>query len=63
MAEFNGIHCPCRTDNVRDMADGGAARRTQIENLAPRLDVNLLQASENTGGKLRSERIPYSVLN
>jgi len=62
VAELDSVHNTGRPDNVGDVANRGSAGRAEIENLAARLHEDVGYAAKNSGGKLRSERVPDSVL-
>jgi hypothetical protein len=49
-------------DDVCNMADTCAACRPKIKYLLARCDVDVVEATKHTRGKLAPERIPYTVL-
>ena len=59
--ELNGIDVSGRSDNVSDVADGGTAGRTQVQDLGARADAHLIHTTQNTGSKLATERVPHTV--
>ena len=61
VGELNGIDVSGRSDNVSDVADGGTAGRTQVQDLGARADAHLIHTTQNTGSKLATERVPHTV--
>ena len=43
------------------MRDGSTRGSTEVEDLAAGLDVNVVHTTEDTGGQLRTERVPDTV--
>lgn len=52
-----------RTDDVRDMGDGGARGSPEVEHLSPRFDVDLVHTTQDCCSQLGAERVPGSVLD
>ena len=50
-----------RTDDIGNVRDGSTRGSTEVEDLAAGLDVNVVHTTENTGGQLRTERVPDTV--
>lgn len=61
MRKLDRVHGAGRSDNVGNVGDGGTRGGTQVEGLGARLDVDRLQTTQDTGGQLRSERVPDTV--
>lgn len=56
-------HPTHRSYDVSDVGDRGTARGTEVEDLLARGDVDVVEATEDAGRKLASERVPDSVLD
>ena len=50
-----------RTDDIGNVRDGSTRGSTKVEDLAAGLDVNVVHTTEDTGGQLRTERVPDTV--
>lgn len=63
VGEFDGVDVTVRADDIGDVTDGGTAGSTQIEDLAARLHVDVVETTQDTSGKLAAERVPHTVLD
>ena len=61
VGEFDGEDGTGRTDDIGNVRDGSTRGSTEVEDLAARLDVNVVHTTENTGGQLRTEGVPDTV--
>ena len=50
-------------DDIRDVGDGGARGSPEVEDLGPRLDVDLVHPAQDRRCQLGTERVPGTVLN
>lgn len=62
VGELDGVDCSLRSDDIGDVGNRGSRGGSEVEDLLSRGDVDLVETSEDTGGKLGSERVPDSVL-
>jgi len=62
VGELDGVDGSLRSDNIGDVRDGGSRGGSEVEDLLSGGDVDLVETSEDTSGKLGSERVPDSVL-
>lgn len=62
VGEFDGVDGAGGTNNVGNVGDGGTGGSTQVEGLGPRLDVDGLKTTEDTGSQLGTEGVPNTVL-
>ena len=63
MRELDSVYNALRTDNIGDMTHTGTTSRTKVEHAGTGLDMDVVQATKNTGGKLRTEGVPHAVLD
>lgn len=61
VGEFDGEDGTGRTDDIGNVRDGSTRGSTEVEDLAARLDVNVVHTTENTGGQLRTEGVPDTI--
>jgi hypothetical protein len=59
--ELDSVNVSGRSDNISDVTDGGTAGRTKVQNLGARLHVDIIETTQDTGGKLGTERVPHTV--
>ena len=62
VGELDGVDGSLRSDDIGDVRDGGSRGGSEVEDLLSGGDVDLVETSEDTSGKLGSERVPDSVL-
>jgi hypothetical protein len=60
--ELDGVDGSLRSDNVGNVRDRGSRGGSEVEDLLSRRDVDLVETSKDTSGKLGSEGVPHSVL-
>ena len=63
VGELNGVDVSGRADNVGNVGDGGTRGSTKVQDLGARAHVDVVDTTDDTGGKLASERVPDSVLD
>ena len=63
VGELDGEDSALGSDNVSDVGDGSSRRSTEVEDLAARAHVDVVDTAENTGGQLASEGVPDAVLD
>jgi len=63
VGELDGINQASGTDPVSDVRDSGTSRSTEVQNLLPRSDEDVADATEDTGSELGAERIPHAILH
>lgn len=63
VGEFDGEDGTGRSDDIGNVRDGSTRGSTEVEDLAARLDVNVVHTTENTGGQLRTEGVPDTVFS
>ena len=51
------------SDDVGNVRDTGSAGGSEVENLLSGGDVDVVESTEDTGGKLGPERVPHAVLD
>lgn len=61
--ELNGVDVSGRSDDISNVTDGGTAGRTEVQNLGARADVDVVQTTQNTSGKLAAEGVPDTVFD
>jgi hypothetical protein len=61
VGELDGEDGTSGTDDIGNVRDGSTRGSTEVEDLATGLDVNVVHTTENTGGQLRTERVPDTV--
>jgi hypothetical protein len=61
--ELNGIDITGGTDNISNVRDGGTTGTTNVKDLHSRLDVDVVQTTQDTGSQLGTEGVPHTVLN
>lgn len=62
MRELDGVDGSGRSNNVGNVGDGCSRGSTKVKGLGTGLDVDGLETTEDTSGKLGSEGVPDSVL-
>ena len=63
VGELDSIDSSSRSNNISDVADGGTAGRSEIEDLGTGLHEDIIKTTEDTGGQLGSEGIPHAVFD
>ena len=59
----NGWCWTYRSNDVRNVRNGGAGSSTEVENLAAGSDVNVVDTGEDGSAEFRTERVPHAVLD
>ena len=62
VGELHGVHEALRSDDVGAMGHGGTRGGAEVEELGAGLDVDVVEAAQDTGGNLGAERVPHPVL-
>jgi hypothetical protein len=62
VGELDSVDVSGRSDNISDVTDGGTAGRSKVQNLGARLHVDIIETTQDTGGKLGTEGVPHTVL-
>mmetsp|Transcript_2497 Transcript_2497/g.8058 ORF Transcript_2497/g.8058 Transcript_2497/m.8058 type:complete len:294 (-) Transcript_2497:52-933(-) len=62
VGKLYGVYGTFRTDEIRAVRHRGTRRTTEVQQLGPGLDVNVVETAENARGNLRTERVPHAVL-
>lgn len=61
--ELDGVDGTGGTDDISDVRNGGTGGGTEVEDLGAGLHVDVLETTEDTGGNLRTEGVPDTVLD
>lgn len=61
--ELDSVDSTGRANDIGDVGNRGTRGGTKVENLATGLHVDVLQTTEDTSGKLRTERVPDTVFD
>ena len=63
VGEFHSVHQTFRADNVSDVRHRGTGGGTQVQHLLAGSNAQFVNTTHDTGGKLRSERVPHTVFD
>jgi hypothetical protein len=61
--EFDSVHGSLGANDIGDVGNRSSTGGTQVQDLGSRLDVDVIETTQDTSGKLGSERVPHSVLD
>lgn len=63
LRELDSVDGTLGSDQVRHVGDGSARGSTDVQNLAARLDVDVVTSTADASGQLGSEGVPGTVLS